>query len=262
MAAEMNSGKDTDIWIIELDRGLSTRLTFEPYNNTTPVWSLDGSRIYFGSESEGSRNAYWKLSNGAGRRELLAKLPGVFNNPMHISPDGKTMAVRMLRKDTGEDVMLLSLDGDRDLRPYLDSRFNEMNGSISPDGRWLAYRSDESGQFEMYVQAFPEPSSKYRISPGGAGSLYYTFARPIWARDGKELIYLSGDGMTIVATAVTLGETTLEVGGTKTLFRLPREHQGFTSNDGERFLACVPSRESATPSLTVVTNWTEGLSAP
>jgi Tol biopolymer transport system component len=181
---------------------------------------------------------------------------------MHISPDGKTMAVRMLRKDTGEDVMLLSLDGDRELRPYLDSRFNEMNGSISPDGRWLAYRSDESGQFEMYVQAFPEPSSKYRISPGGAGSLYYTFARPIWARDGKELIYLSGDGMTIVATAVTLGETTLEVGGTKTLFRLPREHQGFTSNDGERFLACVPSRESATPSLTVVTNWTEGLSAP
>jgi serine/threonine protein kinase len=262
LAAAMSAGRDTDIWIIELGRGLSSRLTFEPYNNGSPTWSLDGSRVYFSADVEGSRNIYWKLSNGAGRRELLIKLPGVFNGPQDISPDGETMVVRMLRKDTGEDLMLLSLDGDPEIRPYLDSRFNEMNGSISPDGRWLAYQSDESGQFEMYVQTFPVQTSKYRISPNGSGSLYSTYPQPVWGKEGRELVYVSGDGMTVVATALTPGENALDVGATKTLFRLPREHRGYSSLDGERFLACVPSRESATPTLTVVTNWMAGLTGP
>ena len=136
-----------------------------------------------------------------------------------------------------------------------------MNGSFSPDGNWIAYRSDESGRFEMYVQSFPAPTAKYRISPNGAGSLYYTFAKPIWSRNGREVIYLSGDGMSVVATTITPGDS-FEVGTTKTLFKLPLEHRGFASVGGERFLTSVPSRESVTSNLTVVTNWTPGPGSP
>jgi hypothetical protein len=114
----------------------------------------------------------------------------------------------------------------------------------------------------MYVQTFPVQTSKYRISPNGSGSLYSTYPQPVWGKEGRELVYVSGDGMTVVATALTPGENALDVGATKTLFRLPREHRGYSSLDGERFLACVPSRESATPTLTVVTNWMAGLTGP
>jgi Tol biopolymer transport system component len=262
LVAQLISGDDRDLWIIQLDRGLSTRLTFGPGSKEGPTWSLDGSRVYYSNEVGVSRNIYWKRSNGAGQGELLMKLPGVFNIPTNLSPDGRFMLVRMLQQETGEDIALLSLDGKPELRPCLNSPFNEMNGSLSPDGRWLAYQSDESGQFELYVQTFPEPTSKYRISSGGSGNLYYTLSRIIWGRGGKELIYLSGDQMTVMSTTVTLGENTLQVGATKALFRMPLDHHGYDSNDGERFLGCVPSRESATPTLTVVTNWTAGLAQP
>jgi Tol biopolymer transport system component len=263
LSANIGVGPESEVWVIELDRGISSRLTFEGQSNSASIWSPNGKRIYFGSFRDGSRSIYWKLANGAGGEELLIRLPGVFNDPLGTSPDGKHLILRMLRKETGEDLMLVSMGEEEPrLTPYLDTRFNEMHGSISPDGKWLAYRSDESGELELYIQSFPTPTAKYRISPGGAGPSYFTQSKVIhWRPDGSEIIYFAKDGETILSTTIRIGET-IDVGATTVLFKLPNGHNGYTTIDGERFLASVPNRESVTPNLTVVTNWTEGLRAP
>ena len=156
--------------------------------------------------------------------------------------------------------MLVSMGEERELTPYLDTGFNEMSGSISPDGKWMAYRSDESGEFELYVQSFPTPTAKYRISPSGAG-LFRATNEIHWKPDGSEIFYFARNGQTILSTAVRIGER-IEVGATTVLFELPAGHNGYATIDGQRFLALVPSQESVTPNLTVVTNWMEGLEAP
>lgn len=247
------NGPEEEVWIVDLERSLSTRLTFGAEGGSPfPTWSPNGDRIYFASTTGDSRNVYWKSSSGAGRRELLAELPDVFNAPLDISPDGKTVLVRSLREATGEDLLLVSLNGDPEVRPYLESPFSEMDGAFSPDGRWIAYRSDESGRPEVYVRSFPDPTAKYRISINGSGDRHGRY-RPRWAHGGRELIYVAGDGVTLISTAVTLGDT-LKVGTTRVLFELPRNHSGFDIH-GDRILVCDPRPGHLPPSLTVVTNW-------
>jgi Tol biopolymer transport system component len=252
------NGPEAEVWIVDLERSLSTRLTFGAEGGSPfPTWSPNGDRIYFASTTGGSRNVYWRSSSGEGGRELLAKLPDVFNSPLDISPDGKTALVRSLREATENDLLLVSLNGNPEVRPYLDSPFSEMDGAFSPDGRWIAYRSDESGRPEVYVRSFPDPSAKYRISINGSADLHGRY-RPRWAHGGRELIYVAGDCVTLMSTAVTLGDT-FKVGTTRALFKLPRNHSGFDIH-GDRILVCDPSRGQVPPSLTVVTKWAGGSS--
>ena len=126
----------------------------------------------------------------------------------------------------------------------------------------MAYRSDESGELELYIQSFPTPTAKYRISSSGAGPGWnWAKNTALWGPDGSEIVYFARDGETIMSTKIVGGET-IEVGETTVLFKLPIGHTGFYTRDCQRFIACVPAQDAVTPNLTVVTNWMEGLASP
>ncbi len=144
-----------DIWVRDLARGVMTRLTFDPAADGLPVWSPDGKQIAFSSDREGGVfQIYRKDASGAGQEERLTEgaSPKLV---LDWSKDGKYILYQATNPGTGNDLMALPLEGDRKPIPVVSTKFNELTGAISPDGRWLAYASDDSGQFEIYVQAFP-----------------------------------------------------------------------------------------------------------
>ena len=260
LAIERREGRSSaEIWVMDLQREIMTRLTFERGFNQIPVWSPDGSVIIFSSsDDKGNANIYKKNSSGAGTAERLTDFTGLFNDPRDWSPDGEFIVIRRLLKDTGEDIYLV-LTKTGEVKPFLNSRFNETGGTVSPDGKWLAYQSDESGSQELYVQSFPEPTAKIRVSTDGAANPFVAVSSPpVWAKNGRELIYLSGDTYTLKSAPIEYAPT-LRIGTPKTLFQLPRNHNGFTTLDGEKFLIMVQGEGEITPNLTVVFNWIEEL---
>src|SRR5499433_2126200 len=174
-----------DIWLIDLARNNPSRFTFDPANETAPVWSPDGSRIVFASNREGVVNMYQRLSNGTGTDEVVLKSAQPVG-PYDWSPDGKFILYGTISPNTGNDLWLLPLFGDQKPTPFIQTEFNETQGRFSPDGRWVAYSSNESGQFQVYVQSFPISGGKWQVSTTGG-------AQPQWRRDGKELFYLAPD---------------------------------------------------------------------
>jgi len=256
-----------DIWLVDLARAVPTRFTFEPGIDLYPNWSPDGSRIAFSSDREGVSNIYSKVSSGAGRDELLLKtpLPKVISD---WSPDGRYILYSANNPKTKADLWVLPLTGDRAPRappfPFLETEFNERQGSFSPDGRFLAYVSDESGRLEVYVRPFSEapsgppsgPGAKTRISTAGG-------ADPRWRRDGKELFF-HGEDRKLMAVEVKAGGAPsgpLEVGIPKALLdtRFPGQievgHHYAPSADGRRFLVQTASEEAGGGAITVVVNW-------
>jgi len=180
---------EDDIWVYDLDRGAMTRLTFEPGEDETPVWSPDGrfiayrstrSRLAQGAAGGGSVVAR-TASDGSGTEEVLWES----EHHVHVvdwTPDGRSLLLEV-RAEADGDVMLLELDnGEPEPRPLLDSRFQERSARISPDGRWIAYTSDESGRDEIYLQRFPELGNKRSVSTDGG-------AQPVWSHDGETLYY-------------------------------------------------------------------------
>jgi hypothetical protein len=157
----------------------------------------------------------------------------------------------------GADLWLLPLDGDRKPIPYLQSPFNEATGQFSPDGRWMAYASNESGQPQIYVQAIPASGAKSQISTAGGD-------QPRWRRDGKELFYVSAD-QKLMAVPVKTGAV-FEIGSPQPLFEIQPVYPPLTGRfayqptaDGQRFLVTAPVSGAATPPITVVLNWQAGL---
>ena len=175
-----------DIWVFDLARGTSTKLTFDPKDDFNPVWSPDGSRIAFSSDRRGARNLYVKSASGTGEEELLLESDRN-KNAEDWSRDGRWLAYNEAAPGAGNDIWTLSLDT-RQPRPFLQTRFNEDEATFSPDGKWIAYRSAESGRSEVYVQPFAEsaPGAKGKWVVSNAGGL-----DPQWRGDGKELFYTS-----------------------------------------------------------------------
>jgi eukaryotic-like serine/threonine-protein kinase len=242
-----------DVWLVDLARSTSLRFTFGSFNQTHPVWSPDGSRIVFASDRDGTSNLYLKISSGTGTDELLLQS----DTPKYStdwSPDGRLIAFESQDPTTGSDLWVLPLFGDRKPIPFLQTEFNEGQGQFSPDGRWMAYSSDESGRREVYVQAFPASSGKWQISTAGG-------AFPRWRRDGKELFYLAAD-QKLMAVAVQ-ADSTLQAGRPQALFDahvfgapiVPYS----VSADGQRFLVNTPAQEVNSSPITVVLNWTSEL---
>jgi Tol biopolymer transport system component len=247
----------TEIWQIEAVRGVATRMTFARPFNYTPAWSPDGHRFVFASDAQSGRNLHVRDASGAGAEDLLVKFDSPFNDVNDWSSDGSTLVIRRLDPQTGEDLWLAPAKPGGKPAPFLRTPFNERDGRLSPDGRWIAYRSDESGRSELYVQPFPSGGAKVRVSTDGAGAFVESGnAKAVWTRDGNELIFLGGDGVTVMSAAIRSGAT-LEIAPPKPLFKLPAGTvDGIASPDGSRYLASVTEAGTLRSMALVVLNWT------
>ncbi len=253
-ASDPASG-NMDIWIYELARGVRTRFTFEASLETTSVWSPDGARLAFASNRGGQFNVYEKAADGTGEaRELFRS--NAESRPISWSQDGRYLALYRVDPSTRADIWILPLQGEQKPFPFLQTPFEEQGADFSPNGRWIAYNSDESGRVEVYVTPFPGPGGRWQISTAGG-------SRPRWRRDGKEIYYLAPDDK-LMAVSLSERGASLEVASPQPLFpvRLKRWRWGRgydVTADGKRFVVNTPlSSESGSP-LTLVVNWNAGL---
>ena len=272
VAFERADPKNTDvhnIWLYDFPRGATTRFTFDSAWDSNPVWSPDGSHIAFGSDRGGKFDLYQRLSDLSGEDESLFK-SSESKLPSSWSPDGRGLLYYSLGRPTQLGLLSVGLGrGDRKPIPVGQSEFNQAGGSFSPDGRRIAYLSDESGRNEIYVQSFNVSSAsssssalgvrlggKRIVSKDGA-----TISIPRWRRDGKELFYLALDGRAMAVDVSTTGG--FQVGIPKALFKVPTGVLFWdVSSDGKRFVMAAPSAPNATaaqPPFTVVLNWQAAL---
>lgn len=246
------TGKGRHIWLYDLQRGLRTRFTFDPADEFTSIWSPDGSRLVFNSRRKGHLDLYQKASSGAGTDELLLE-DNLDKYPFSWSPDGRFILYVSTGGPTGLDLFVVPLSGGRKPFPFLNTKFNDQPGRFSPNGRWIAYRSDESGKNEIYVAPFPGPGGKWQISAGGG-------IFPRWRHDGTEIFYLAPDNK-LMAAAVNGEGSSFEVGAVKPLFEarvsLEYRYPYDVSPDGQRFL--INTTPQRTAPVIVVVNWTTGI---
>jgi Tol biopolymer transport system component len=246
-----------DLWIYDIERSSKTRFTFSPGSEQYPVWSHDGGRIVFNNNPEGNFDLYQKPSSGAGSDELLLRT-AEDKYPLDLSSDGKYLLYQSFAgPKTQSDLWILPLSGSQqgqDRKPllYLQTEFNETDGRFSPDGHWVAYTSDESGQNEIYVRSFPPSGSRWQVSTSGGRG-------PRWRRDGKELYYLSPDNR-IMSAEIAFTAGSVEVSNVHLLFEVPLIVQlvfpGYdVSPDGTRFLVNVQSETQNQTPLSLVVNW-------
>ncbi len=247
-------GANNQVWVYDLERSTLAPQTLRG-NNDGAIWTADGRRLTFTSDREGTSNLFWQPADGSGPAERLTT-SAHWQTPLSWSPDGKALLFR--EEPKGSDVWILELDGDRKPRLFLQEPFNEWLAVVSPNGRWLAYVSDESGRPEVYVRPFAGSGSRWPISTDGGSD-------PVWARNGGELYYRNGDRMMASTIAVTSGGSfnptkprmlfeakTLSIsGGYEMCYDV--------TPDGE-FLMIEPGESDSPPTqINVVLNWFEEL---
>jgi Tol biopolymer transport system component/DNA-binding winged helix-turn-helix (wHTH) protein len=241
-----------DIWLVDIARSAISRFTFDPASAWVPAWSPDGSRVLFVSERDGTSDLYQKAATAGAKEEALFGS----ETPKHHSdwsPDGRFIAYENEDSPRNVNIWVLPLFGDRKPIPLARTGFSEMYPRFSPDGKWIAYASVESGEFEVYVQSFPAMGVKREISTNGG-------IQPRWRGDGKELFYI--EGRKIMVVEVKPGAR-FEVGMPKFLFEMhmsgadPR-HQYTVTAEGQRFLVNTPITEPVS-SPTILANWDAAL---
>ena len=239
-----------DLWLLNPERGTETRFTFGPGNKQGPIWSPDGSQIAYSKSEPGAVKLYRQSTAGSAHEQLL---DSDSSRPIDWSPDGRYIIERRLSTESGIDIWVLPLFGDRKPFAYLASPFRKGYARVSPDGKWLAYTSNETGRDEVYVGSFPTPGDKRQISVSGGW-------RPRWSRDGKELFFVSGDGKMMAVAVKSSGK--FQYGTPHTLFDTRMRDVGEkwfdVSTDG-RFLIPRPIQDSSRTAMTLVMNWTAGL---
>jgi Tol biopolymer transport system component/predicted Ser/Thr protein kinase len=238
-----------NIWVLDLARGVSSRFTFDKADETNPLWSPDGSHIAFSSARKPNvRDIFWKASGGGGAEEPLLE-DAVDKAVEAWSADGKLLFYNVASRD----IYAVPVSGDRKPYPVLKASFVQGKASLSPDGHWLAYVSQESGGREVFVQTFPPAGGKWQISNGGG-------TEPSWGRDGKEIYFLSGSKLKTVD--VRASGASFEAGIPKDLFevqldgsRLIRRNHYVATPDGQRFLFVTTPKSIDTVPFVVVQNW-------
>jgi Tol biopolymer transport system component len=246
LAARSEPRLGVDLWLIDVQRGFSSRLTSEPGAEGDPIWSPDGRYVAFTRTPKGVANIF-KRSVASGEETLLLESSQATYSE-DWSRDGKFLAYHR----NSRAIEILPLTGDSKPLVFVEDRFSKDEPHFSPDGRWLAYESDESGQIDVYVQPFPGPGPKIRVSPSGGGG-------PRWRKDGRELFYLTQDGF-LMAVPLKVGAT-LVPGVPQRLFKTPIPAVQLTIDqydvapDGQRFLFQVPVGTAAQAPITVVLNW-------
>src|SRR5579859_49164 len=244
------------VWVYEWGRDILTRLTFSGYDDNYPVWTPDGQRITYTSHETGEFDIYWKRADGSGEPLRLTAGKAV-KYPHSWHPDGKILAFSQLNPDTSWDIMTLTVEGDEksgwkvgEPKPLLSTPFAERMPAFSPDGHWLAYSSDESRNFEVYVRPFPGPGGKWKISTGGGDY-------PRWSRNGKELFYCAADNKIMVAKYATSSDSFYA--GKPQLWSLGGVYcSGFAVNfdlhpDGKRFAVLKAGGTGEAPKVDKVT---------
>ncbi len=243
-----------DVWLLDLRRQITSRFTFTPPNNNVALWSPDGLTVAFATSRNGGLDIYQRPANASGPDSPVVKLnatPIVF--PSDWSSDGKFLAYYRTDAKTGLDVWVLPVSVAAEGRtpmPFLRSEFNETQAQFSPDGKWMAYVSDETGGPQIYVQSFPTLAGKWQISTDGG-------TQPRWRRDGTELFYLAPDRKLMVVTVKT-GDT-FDREAPRPLFQTALNFVDLrqtyaVSADGRRFLLNTPVDTASSP-MTLVLNW-------
>ena len=253
IAVEILEGGERHVWILDVATGTSQRLTFEGTNNGSPVWSPDGEWVYFVSDRGGDPDIFRKRADLSADAELLHEADGA-QVPHSISSDG---SVLMFHEVAGPpDIGMLSLDGDPEPRMLIETEPATFLPSISPDGRWFAFASNETGSNQIHVQEI-ETGRRRTISTGGGNS-------PVWSRDGTEIFYRSGPGQ--ISVVEVTGETEPVFSARRQLFEVSGLLRSYdVTADGQRFLGVLPvgtvelAVEPATPRINVVLNWFEEL---
>jgi len=258
VAMSVLDGGNWDVWIHDLTRNVLGRLTSDPGFDDSPLWTPDGQGVVFRSEREGA-GLYWRAANGTGEVTRLYSGPANGVAPNSFSPDGMQLVFAQVVQSI--DLHVLSLAGEPAPQLLLQTQFHETSAAISPDGRWLAYHSDETGQNEVYVRPFPNvDDDRWQISPDGG-------SEPLWGPDSDELFYRSSEGVMAVPVET---EPRFLPGGPGLLFpdTYADRNERFTgydvSLDGERFLmlklAAEQTEQNSVPTqLRVVQNWFEEL---
>ncbi|MCP5120340.1 MAG: hypothetical protein GY953_56820, partial [bacterium] len=250
VAVSASESRNADIWIHDIERGIKTRVTSGASSETRPIWSPDGRQIVFASNRDGRSEVFLQASDGSGSAEkVLPTWNGGQMFAMDWSRDGKhVMAVAVSR---GAPVMLYFTPGGAgEPATFMNREFFDRSPSFSPNSRWIAYESNESGSFEVYVQRFPEGGGKTRVSVNGG-------ERPRWRRDGGELYFVEGE--TLMAVPITLGPEVV-IGAAERLFEQPgispqAGPQYDVSADGQRIVVVEPVGGEAVLTIRVVQNW-------
>jgi eukaryotic-like serine/threonine-protein kinase len=242
------ASRTTQVWRYDLAMGVGSRFTLGTFQNRFPVWSADGSRIFFAQKREDGIDLRAKAANGSGDEELIYH-SGDQVYPMCASRDGRFVVLTLGR---GDGIFALSLAGEKTPR-MLTGKTRDPSASLSPDSRWLAYNSEESGRNEVYVASFPEPGGKWQVSQAGG-------TQPVWRRDGRELFFTTGDGE-LMAAEVKEGGASPELGTPKLLFQfppIPNTNYWYyaAASDGQKFLATMPI-QTQQPPISLVVGWPE-----
>jgi len=253
VSIEDNATGGQDIWIYEVDRGIKSRFTFSPGSDNSPEWSPDSSTLAFSGEQAGVRSIFLKSLGGASDAELLYQNPEGDMIPEAWTPDGKQI-IGLLSSGTGDaDLWLIPIDSPGDAEPLIATEFVEGYASVSPDGRWLAYASNESGELEVYVTSFPQPGRKWQISTAGG-------EQPVWSASGDQIVYIGPDGYLFAVNVDGAGDS-ISVGRVQQLFQSERvqtlnENVAMTAA-GDRFLINTVSAEARAsgPPATLVINF-------
>jgi Tol biopolymer transport system component len=245
-----------DLWVFDLKRGTSSRLTYDPADDLNPVWSLDGSRIFFTSDRKGQRDIYEKPANGIGNEAVVLESKQG-KNANDISLDGRYLIYDTSTVGTSSrELWILPLFGDR--KPFLFVQGNSptSQAQFSPNGHFIAYTSNETGRYEVYVQTFPEARGKWQVSIDGG-------SEATWRHDGKELFYISQKKL--MSVEVKTDANSLQAGIPKSLFEVPllparssRNHYVVTW-DGQRFLFNVAAEGAEASMINVAVNWPAAL---
>jgi serine/threonine-protein kinase len=241
------------IWIYDFARSTLTALTTADSSSQAPAWTQDGTHVLYRGTRQGARSVYRKAADGSGDEERLTT-SDTLQTPTSLSPDGKYLAFTDVDRTTGQDALILSLDGSRTVTRFLQTRAAEGNARFSPNGRWLAYASNESGRSEVYVRPFPGTGATSQVSSAGGGE-------PIWSRDGRELFYRGGDSVMAVPVST---DSAFAAGLPRRLFADHYERTGTgtggydVSLDGRRFLMIEPAEpELPVAQISVVLGWFE-----
>ncbi len=245
-------GVPGDLWISDLSRGVASRFTFDPADDLNPIWAPDDSRILFTSMRKSSGDIFQKPATGSGT-EVPTVSMGTFALPTDWSPDGRRVVLQVATPQGHADIWIYPV-GDGKASPFMETPFEETGGVFSPDGRWLAYTSNESERYEIYVQPYPGPGGKWQVSTAGG-------TNPVWRRDGKEIFYIAPDRK-MMSVAVNPGAA-FEVASPQALFQTlvkdAPDRQYDVSADGQRFLINTGASEAAPAPITLVQNWTAAL---